>query len=141
MDTTRENTADMNTDIMTTDSNSTKSGVNVADTRENAADIMADTEVVVTNTNITDMNTDVADTTDMSIVVREDVMTITVAVDTMAAAMVVLVMAPVVVMVEVTKLEGLKGKGLKKGIKRVKCFDSRIIQILFRGHLKRILLL
>merc|ERR1712135_4016 len=111
-DTMKENTVDMNTDIMTTDSNSTKSGVNVADTRE------------------------------MSIVVREDVMTITVAADTMVAAdMVVVVMAPVVVMVEVTRLEGLKGKGLKKGIKRVECFDSRIIQILFRGHLRGILLL
>merc|ERR1711973_1083966 len=96
-DTTKENTVDMNTDIMITDSNSTKSGVSVVDTRENAADIMADTEVVVMNTNITDMNTDVADITDMSIVVREDVMTITVVVVTMVVAdMVVVVMAPVV---------------------------------------------
>merc|ERR1712136_339383 len=70
----KEDKADMNTDIMTTDSNSTKNGVNVADTRENAADTMVVRVADIMSTNTPGTNTDAADITDMSIAVNTVVM-------------------------------------------------------------------
>merc|ERR1711962_1699354 len=109
---TKENTPGMITDIMTTDSSSTKSGESVADTRENVADITADTEEVAMNTNITDTSTDVADATDMVIVVSKDVILMMGVVVIMAVLVVVMVL--VVDTVVVTKLESLGWKGIEK---------------------------
>merc|ERR1711962_1404888 len=110
--TTKENTPDMIMDITITDSSSTKNGANVADTRENVAVIMADTEEDATNNNITDTSTDVGDTTDMVIVASKDAILMTVVVVIMAVLVVVMVL--VVDTVVVTKLESLGWKGIEK---------------------------